>query len=229
MTVYFTLKESMYDCNIRITDSKGMRFYHIPSATSDDPSALPYVSAEVFDSSFDLALAPITPDITSSENAFEQNTLKDKLSKKATDFLVSSLDKLILRVGCSYRVEGIQDGDRLVINLQGCVFGASDLYDLLGLVPLIYAFFEVSRFNTRYKLTDTLPLNRKDVIKASGTLAFAYGAGNGCLGMLISYPIQKARIRHLTRDKTVSSFLKRFNSFSEKERQEFLNKQESRF
>ena len=131
------------------------------------------ITAEVFDNEFSLSLIPITADVKSVLEEIEENDWKDRLAKKATGFLMNSLDKMILRVGCNYHIEGLQDGDRLDITLQNYVFGTFDKFDILELVPMIYSFFEVRNFNDFYKLTDAYETNRKDVLKFAKTFAFA--------------------------------------------------------
>lgn len=189
MEISLVLKESIYDCKIKISDSHGERYYYI-SALCDEGINSSSIIAEVFDNEFSLSLIPITADVKSVLNEIEKNDWKDKLVKKATGFLMNSLDKMILRVGCNYHIEGLQDGDRLDITLQSYAFGTFDRFDILEMVPMCYMFFEVANFNKFYKLTDAYETNRKDVLKFVKTFAFADVLENGFFLTLFTYPIQ---------------------------------------
>ena len=202
MKITLVLKESIYDCKIKISDSHGERYYYI-SAFCEEEINSSSITAEVFDNEFSLSLIPITADVKSALNEIEENDWKDKLVKKATGFLMNSLDKMILRVGCNYHIKGLQDGDRLDITLQNYVFGTFDKFDILELVPICYMFFEVANFNEYYKLTDAYETNRKDVLKFAKTFAFADVLGNGFFLTLFTYPIQVSRVKHLTKNKNV--------------------------
>lgn len=228
MKITLVLKESIYDCKIKTTDSKGSRYYYI-TALLDDETITPFVTAEVFDNDFDLTLIPIMPDTKSMLNDFEDNNWKDKFAKKAAKVLFSSLEKAILRVGCTYRAKGIQDGDRLDINLQSYTFGTFDRYGLLELIPMMYIFFEASVFNKRFCLIDAYETNRKDVLKFAKTLMLTSILGNGLFVTLLTYPIQVGRIKRLTRNRRISKVLRKFNSLSDEDRQKFLDKQEKFF
>ena len=187
------------------------------------------ITAEVFDNTFSLSLVPITADVKSVLNEIEESDWKDKLAKKAAGFFVNSLDKMILRVGCNYHIEGLQDGDCLDITLQSYAFGTLDRFDILQLVPICYAFFEVANANDYYKLTGAYEMNRKDALKFAKTFALAEALGNGLFLTLFTYPIQVSRVKRLTKNKKVSKVLTRFHNLSDTERQRFLEKQEKFF
>ncbi len=228
MKITLVLKESIYDCKIQITDSRGSRYYYI-SALCEDETVTPFITAEIYDNDFDLTLIPIMPDTTSMLNDFEENNWKNKFAKKATKVLFSSLEKAILRVGCTYRVEQVQDGDRLDINLQTCTYGTFDHFDLLELIPMMYMFFEVFNLNKLFKLKEAYETNRKDVLKFAKTFALTDILGNGLFLTLFTYPIQVGRIKRLTKDKKISKVLAKFNNLNDTERQRFLEKQEKFF
>ena len=226
--IFLVLKESIYDCKIKISDSHGERNYYI-SALCEEGMTSSSITAEIFDNEFSISLVPITADVKSALDEIEDNDWKDKLAKKATGFLMNSLDKMILRVGCTYYIEGLQDGDRLDITLQSYAFGTFDRFDILELIPICYAFFEVSNFNKYYKLTNAYETNRKDVLKFAKTFAFAEILSNGFFLTLFTYPIQVSRVKRLTKNKKISKTLTKFNNLSDAERQRFLEKQEKFF
>jgi len=228
MKISLVLKESLYDCNIKITDSHGERYYYI-SALYEEGMPSSSVTAEVFDNDFSLSLIPIMTDTNAIFNEFEGDGWVDKLAKKASKLLLNSIDKIFLRVGCTYTVEGLQDGDRLNITLQSYIFGTYDRLNILELVPLCYMFFEVSNFNEYCKLADAYETNRKDVLKFAKTYAFADVLGNGLLLTFFTYPIQVTRIKHLTRNRKIRKTLTKFNNLSDAQRQRFLEKQEKFF
>ncbi len=226
--IFLVLKESIYDCKIKIFDSQGERYYYI-SALYEEGMTSSSITAEVFDNKFSLSLIPITADVKSVLNEMEENDWKDKLAKKAAGFLMNSVDKTILRVGCNYHIEGLQDGDRLDITLQSYAFGTFDRFDILELVPICYTFFEVANFNEYYKLTDAYETNQKDVLKFAKTFASAAVLGNGFFLTLFTYPIQVSRVKCLTKNKKILKVLTKFNNLSDTERQRFLEKQENFF
>ncbi len=228
MKISLVLKESIYDCKIKISDSHGERYYYI-SALCEEGMTSSSITAEVFDNAFSLSLVPITSDVKSVLNKIEENDWKDKLAKKTTGFLMNFLDKILLRVGCNYHIEGLQDGDRLDITLQSYAFGTFDRFDILGLAPICYVFFEVANFNKYYKLVDAYETNRKDVLKFAKTFAFAEVLGNGIFLTLFTYPIQACRVKRLTKNKRISKVLTKFNNLSNAERKRFLEKQEKFF
>ena len=228
MKITLVLKESIYDCKIKISDSHGERYYHL-SPLCESGTTSSSVVAEVFDNDFSLSLVPITADVKSTLIEMEENDWKDKLAKTAACFLMDSLDKMILHVGCNYHIKDLQDGDRLDISMQSYAFGMFDRFDLLELVPVCYVFFEVVNFNKYYKLTDAYESNRKDVLKFAKRFAFSDGLGNGFFLSLLTYPIQVSRVKHLTKNKKISKVLTKFNHFSDVERQRFLEKQEKFF
>ena len=224
MKITLSLKESIYDCQVEITDSHGSRYYFI-SASGEDEGNCQNIVAEIFDNDFDLELIPLMPNTNPMLDALEPNNWKEKLAKKAINKILSAVQKAVLRVGCTYRVENVQDGDRLDINLQTYTFGMSDRFDLLDLLPMMYMFFEVSNFNTRFELKDAYETNRDEVLRFTKKLALGEIFGGG----LFTYPIEIIRMKRLTNSKKISKVLTKFNSLNETERQCFLEKQEKFF
>ena len=224
MRITLVLKESIYDCKIKITDSRGERDYYI-SALSEETNSSSII-VEIFDEEFSLSLTPIMANADCALDELEENNWKDRFAKKATRSLMNSFDKMILRVGCDYNIVGLQDGDRLDITMQNFAFGT---FDVLEILPMVYSFFEVANFNNFYKLTDAYETNRKDVLKFAKKFALTEMFVNGLLGILLIYPIQVGIIKHLSKNKKIFKTLKKFNNMSDNERQKFLEKQEKRF
>ena len=164
MKITLILKETIYDCSVKITDSQGERIYYI-SSIYEEGMNYSSITAEIFDSDFLLSIIPVMTDKNSILEDLEVKDWKDKLAKKATGFILNSIEKTLLRVGCDYRITGIQDGDRLDVTLQNYVYGTFDRFDILGLVPMCYTFYEVSLFNERFKLINAFETNRKDILK----------------------------------------------------------------
>ena len=228
MKVVISFRESIYDCKLRIEDSAGCREYSA-LVTQEPKGATPYITAEVYSEDFDLTLIPVMADTKAVMEELEGNRLRDKVAKKVAGFVFSTLDKMILRVGCKYRVTGFQEGDRLDVSLQSYLFGPFDRYNIFDLIPAMYLFFEVSNFNSRYKLLNAFETNRRTVLKSAKALAFSEVLGNGFIFALITYPFQMGRIKYLTSKKKVQKALIKFNNFSPEEREKFLKRQEKLF
>ena len=216
MKISLILKESIYDCKIKITDSKGERFYYISALGEEEKDPAP-ILLDVFDNEFSISLIPTIGDKTAMLNEFETNNWKDKLIKKVGSFLLDTFDRMPLHVGCDYHIVGLQDGDHLDITLQCYVFGTFDRLEILELIPVMYCFFEPSNSDKLYRLTNAYGINRKDVLKFVRSLAFL---------SLFTYPMQMARVKYLTRNKKVKKLLTKFNNLSDVERQRFFEKQE---
>ncbi len=200
MKITLALSESIYDCKIEITDSQGSRDYYVP-ALEVGKNGASYVTADIFDSDFDLKLTPVAINIKPTLDELEDTGWKDKFAKKIVDVVMSFANKIMLQVDCTYHVENVQDGDRLDVNLQVYAFGKFDRYDLLELIPAAYVFFEVSNFNHRYRLIESREKNRKEVLKSAKGLAMTDLFGNGFFAILLTYPIQVNRIRYITKKK----------------------------
>ncbi|MBE6789174.1 MAG: hypothetical protein E7539_05850 [Ruminococcaceae bacterium] len=222
MKIIFMLKESIFDCKLQITDLQGSRYYLISPFSENDISQQ-YLTIDIYGTEFDLTLTPLMPDINSALDEIEENSWLDKLAKNAGKLLGKSLDKILLRVGCTYHIQDAQQGDRLDITMQGYPFGTFDRFGLLELLPMIYFFFEVSSFNKRFKPLKAFETNRKDVIKASRVLALSMSLGNSILAPF-SYMIQMSRIKRLSKNRKIFRVISKFHNMSDAERKKFEEK-----
>ena len=227
MKITLVLKDSIFDCQIRITDSRGCRNYYL-SALHSEEDVPPSILVEVYDSEFVLTLIPIMINTLGVFNEWEVNNWKDKLAKKASKALVGVIDKTFLRAACTYRIENVLDDDRLDIVLQNYVFSTWDRWNLLELIPICYAFYEVTCFNNSFKMTHAYETNRKEVLKFAKAFSLAQVFGNGLLSFF-TYPIQMSRAKRLTKNRKILKTLTKYNQQSDAERQQFLKKQEKFF
>lgn len=225
MNITLVLKNSICDCKLQITDTQGSRYYLIPAAQEETTDV--YFSMEVFGETFDLNVIPLVADLQPTLNEWEENTWKEKLAKGLFTTMTALLDKTVLRVGCRYHITNVQDGDRLEIEMQGYRFGTTAMWDLLGLLPMMYVFFEISCFNQRFEPLDAYETNRKDVVKSAKMLAASEVLGNGFFATLITYPIQVGRIKRLSGHRKIFKTVHRFYGMSEEKREALMKKQES--
>lgn len=228
MKIIFSLKESIYDCKLKITDTQGDCYYLI-RAPKDNDTPIEYITVDVCGTEFDLELIPLFPDVDSALNEIDNKHWTDKFVKKAAKGLFESLEKMILRVGCNYHISKLQDGDRLDINLQCYTFGTFDRYNILEMIPMMYMFFDVCHFNKRFTTTKAFETNRKDVLKSAKIWALSDGFVNGLFLGLLTYPIQVGRIRHLSKNKKINKVIHKLCHMSEIERQKIFAKQEEFF
>ena len=215
----------MYDCRLQITDSHGSR-YHLISVAGGSENTDPSVTAEIYDSECYLSLSPLLPDISAGLNELEGASWKERFAIKAAKILFSAFEKMILRVGCTYHIQGLQDGSRLDITLQYYAFGTFDKVGLLELIPMMYTFFEVSQLDRRFQLTDAQEINRRQVIKAAKSLSLTGILGDGIFALLFSYPIQMGRVKWLSSSRKIRKTLFKFNGMNDSDRQKFLEKQD---
>ena len=77
MKISLVLKEGIYDCKIKITDSQGERFYYISVLGEEEKDPAP-ILVDVFDNEFSISLIPTITDKKAMLNEFETNKWKDK-------------------------------------------------------------------------------------------------------------------------------------------------------
>lgn len=227
MKIRVTLSESLYDCDLQITDMQGTRWFRIYVMDESDVQEQ-FLDIDVFGGEFELTVMPQMADYRSAMNEFEESDWKDKLAKKTVNLLFSAFENMLLRVGCKYSIQGLQEGDTLNITGQQYVFGTFDRFDLLELIPMVYMYYEASWHGNRFRLLDAFGLNRREVVKSAKKLALMDLFGNG-LFLLFTYPIQVGRVKHISKNKKIFKTLCKFNDMDEAQRQRILDKQEKLF
>ena len=218
MRLSFDFSNSPYDCEVIIKDRSEIHNYVVN--VSDKQSDL--LEIDVKSSIFELTLIPKMPDYKSAFSDMEIQNFKDRLAQKIGNTLCSVLDKMLLRVGCTYIISNTKDDNVIRIESQEYIFGTFDKFDLFELIPMAYMFFEASCNGDICKCSDAFAMNRKDVVSSAKKLVLIdFG-----LHLLFTYPIQIGRIKKLTSDRKVKKTLIKFNTMDKKEREKFLSAQE---
>ena len=215
------LDNSIFSCNIRVTDANGARFYHVPQTDSFGTTPQ-FLDVEINGSECDVAIAPIE---TNPENLWKDTPSKnlfDKVASKCGKKLVSYISKIVLHVTCEYHLTDLKDGDCIDIIAKQYVYNGWDEF-----VPMAYAFYEIEYNSKRATVKKAFGTNRRDVIKTSRPLAFGASAGYGLL--LIFYPIQMIRIRYLLGRRKVLRAIKKFNKMTPEERKKFEEQMDKKF
>ncbi len=223
MRIKFLLTDSFYNCDMQITDNNGTRCFKI-SIENEADIQNQYINIDIAGEDFILTLIPIMADYRSVLNDWQTEGFKEKIAKKVTNALLSTVDNAILRVGCKYHMQNMQDGDIVEIGLQTYIFGSFDRYDLLGLLPMMYMFFEATCFGSRIKLLDAFGTNKNELVKTAKKLSLAGCLGDGFIFSVFTYPFQVGRIKHLCRKKKIFKTLDKFYKMSPEERQRLLDK-----
>ncbi len=218
MRLSLIFSNSFYNCEVIIKDTSGIKQY----VANLQENNLELLEIDVESSHFELTVIPKMPDYQSAFSDMEIQNWKDRLAQKLGNALCATLDKMLLRVGCTYMISDIKENDVICIRGQEYVFGTFDKFDLFDLVPMTYMFFEASCNGDLCKCSDAFAMNRKEVISSAKKLMLIdFG-----LHLLFTYPIQMGRIKKLTSDKKVKRTLMKFNMLDQKEREKILNKKE---
>ena len=218
MRLSLDFSNSPYDCEVIIKDTSEIHNYVVNLSDKQSDS----LEIDVESSNFELTLIPKMPDYKSAFSDMEIQNFKDRLAQKIGNALCSVLDKMLLRVGCTYMISDTKENDIICICGQEYIFGTFDKFDLFELVPMAYMFFEASCNGDICKCSDAFAMNRKDVVSSAKKLVLIdFG-----LHLLFTYPIQIGRIKKLTSDRKVKKTLVKFNTLDKKEREKFLSSQE---
>ena len=186
LSLFFS--NSLYNCEVIVKDTSGIKKY----VTNVEDKQSDFLEIDVESSSFELTVIPKMPDYKSAFLDMEVQNWKDWLAQKVGNALCSTLDKMLLRVGCTYMISDTKENDIICICGQEYIFGTFDKFDLFELVPMAYMFFEASCNGDLCKCSDAFALNRKEVISSAKKLILIdFG-----LHLLFTYPIQIGRIKN---------------------------------
>lgn len=221
MKILLQISDSIYSCNIKITDASGTQshFVSLDKVESDRPYE---VEIDVGSPDFALTVIPDMDNYKAALSDMEIQNWKDRLAQKVGKALLSTLDHSLLRVGCTYMIAEARENDIIHIHGQEYMFGMFDRFDLFGLLPMAYMFFEASRNGVLCRCSTAFPTNRKEVVSHAKKLALC----NFGLQLIFTYPFQVGRIKRLTTDRKVRKTLTKFNQLSEQKRQKVLAKKE---
>lgn len=221
MKVFLHISDSIFSCNIEITDASGTQS-HFVSLEEAEPDRPYEMEIDVGSPDFTLTVIPNVDHYKAVLSDMEIQNWKDKLAKKVGNALLSMLDHSMLRVGCAYVITEAVENDVIHIRGQEYVFGTFDKLDLFGLIPMVYTFFEASRNGVLCRCSTAFPTNRKEVISHAKKLALC----NFGLQLIFTYPFQMGRIKRLTTDRKVRKTLTKFNQLSEQNRKKVLARKE---
>ena len=211
------LENSLYACNVRITDAKQTRYYHVPQF---DPLVTTphFFDVEIDSKECDIAIAPIETDVDNLWNDTPPKNFFDKVASKCGKKLVSLINKIILRVTCEYHLTNLNDGDCIDIVAKQYIYDLWE-HELFELLPMSYFFYEIEYNGKRAALKQAFGTNRNDLIKTARPLALLVSSGYGLLFFL--HPIQMMRIKYLSSKGKVFRTIKRFNKMTPEQRKKF--------
>ena len=218
MKVSLIISSSLYNCEVIVKDHLESK-KHIVNLEDKQSDLL---EIDVESGRFELTLIPRMPDYQSALSDIEIQNWKDKLAQKVGNALCSMLDKMLLRVGCTYTVSGIKENDVIYVSGQEYCFGIFDKFDLFEFITMAYMFFEASCNGVLCECSDAFAMNRKEVVSSAKKLVLS----NFGLHLFLTYPIQVGRIKKLASDRKIKKTLLKFNKLTEKERQKVLDKKE---
>ena len=218
MKVSLNISNSPYNCRIIVKDLSESKKYvvNLENKQSD------LLEIDVESGCFELTLIPEMADYQSDVSNMGTQNWKDKLAQRIGNALCSMMDKMLLRVGCTYTVSGIEENDVIYVSGQEYCFGMHDKFDLFDLIPIAYMFFEASCHGVLCKCSDAFAMNKKEVISSAKKIVLLdFG-----LHLIFTYPFQVGRIKNLTSDRKIKTTLLKFNKLNEMERQKVLDKKE---
>ncbi|MFR5875221.1 MAG: hypothetical protein ACLUFN_01890 [Eubacterium sp.] len=186
--------------------------------TEDD---VPLTELVTDSNEFDLVVKFVFDYDAVSLDDVDANSFKEKILKKLSKKVLSSFEKLMFRVDCSYHISGVFDGDIITIDSPIYFFGAFDVLDFLEMLPMEYVFPRIKLQNGSAALIAASGQNKGRFLKSSKRLAlFCYGITG-----ILKFPFQYGRIKYLSKDKVVFKKLSKFLSLSYEEQEKRLNKQ----
>ena len=96
LSLFFS--NSLYNCEVIVKDTSGIKKY----VTNVEDKQSDFLEIDVESSSFELTVIPKMPDYKSAFSDMGVQNWKDRLAQKVGNALCSALDKMLLRVGCTY-------------------------------------------------------------------------------------------------------------------------------
>lgn len=223
MKVRFELSNpGPYECRLRIADWGGEREFLLTKFEEDGSEREPYIEVEIYGDQFEVTVLPEFVDYKSALDEIEQNNWKDKLIKKAVGKIFSAFNDMVFLVACKYHLSNVTDSSVVTVNGQAYMFGLGDRFDLLGLYPVIYTYYEVLSNDCCLKPIDVKGINRKQIVKAARNITLIdFG-----FHLIFTYPFQVGRVKRLTKDRKIFKFMNKLYSMTPEERQKVFDKQE---
>lgn len=219
MKIHFVLSGSIYDCCLEITDPQRTQKHRI-HVTED--AAYHTLNVDVAEGDLYVTVTPVPADMNSALEGIAEATWKDKLIKKSVGVLYTAVENTLLQVGCQYWLRNVQHDDVFELKQEGYIPDTLDHLGLLELFPVSYSFFDLTRRGSRFELLDAFGTNRRQILRAA-RLTTLLEAG---LLLIITYPFQMYRVRHLTKNRRIFKSLHKFNAMTPEQREKFLKKQE---
>ena len=122
MKILLRFSSSIYNCDIIITDIFGTQnyFVNLEEVEPDHPYEL---EIDIRSCNFELTVIPRMVEYKTALSNMEVQDWKDKLARKLGNAMFSMLDKMLLRVGCTYVISGAKENDVIHLCGQEYVFG----------------------------------------------------------------------------------------------------------
>lgn len=221
MKLQLNFTNSIYDCKAIIRDAYGRREMTFPlvSGGEDAPKT---AEIEVSEGEFELTLRPVPVDYKHSLDEMERMTWKGKLLHKVLEKGLSFLKEILLRVGCTYRISGVSDGDQLTVNFQMYAKDHDGLADLFELIPVMYMYYELEQSGKPLSPCEAWAINPDDLVKSARKIALLQFG----IGLIFTYPLRVGRVKRLVRDRKIRRILQKFYALPDKKRQAILAKME---
>lgn len=215
MKINLNLHETIYNCDVKITDARGTRSFTIGALDFEEAASFKTAETEVYGDHAVLTVSPNAADYQGVLNEVEWKNLKERLAEKALSKLLSMLEKALLLVGCTYELTNLCEGCEVDLQLDGYPSGNTHLNDLLELYPVLYMFYEAKRNGVRLSPQSAFATNRKTVLRVARSLVISdFG-----FHLLVTYPFQMGIVKHQTRDKKIFKNLRRYHELPEEKRQ----------
>lgn len=221
MKLQLNFTDSIFDCKAIIQDAYGRQELSLPliSGGEDAPKS---AEIEVSDGEFLLTLRPVPVDYKDALDEMERTTFKDKLLHKLLEKGLGFLEDIVLRVGCTYRLSGVNDGDLLTVNCQMYASDHGWLADLFELIPVMYMYYEIEHRGKPLGPSEAWAINRDDLVKSARKIALLQFG----VGLIFTYPLRVGRVKRLVKDRKIKRKLQKFYALPDQKRQAIRAKME---